>query len=221
MKPELFVRHLLAWALLTTAFSNAHADVLDNWTTNQITTNSFGINHVVYGNGIFVAVGENGDSSGYYNSTDGSHWTLAYIEPSSWGANLNYSGGHYTSVRSSFSWASVANVSADGTNWVTTLFSFNGAPAIDPLDATFSNNLYVVVGSTNNVACIVTSPTGVTWTYQSASSSPGGPLSGVAYGNGRFVAIGNNDGMEYTSTTGTGTWTKRSLPGGNKISYAN
>jgi len=214
--------NLLLVGIFQISFSTcARADVLDNWTTNQITTNSFGFHRVVYGNGIFVAVGESSDSSGYYTSTDGLHWKLAYVETSSWGANLSYSGGHYASVRSGDSWASIANVSADGTNWITTIFSDYGAPTIDPLAATYGNNLYVVVGSTNNVACIMTSPNGVTWTSRSAGLSPGGPLSGVVYKIGKFVAIGNNDGLEYTSSTGTGIWTKSSLPGGNKISYAN
>ena len=74
---------------------------------------------------------------------------------------------------------------------------------------------------TNNVAYVMTSPTGVTWTSHGRLSPPAGPLSSVAYGNGIFVAIGSNDGVEYTSTTGNGTWTKSSLPGGNKISFAN
>ena len=137
---------LLAGIVQISFLTAAHADVLDNWTTNQITTNTFGINHVVYGNGIFVAVGEQGDSSGYYYSADGSHWTLAYVELSSWGANLDYSEGHYISVRSSPFWASIANVSADGTNWIPTSFSY-GVTAFAPLAATYGNSLYVIVGS--------------------------------------------------------------------------
>ncbi len=201
--------------------ASARADVLDNWTTNQISTNIFGMHHIVYGNGLFVAVGESGDSSGYYYSTDNSHWKLAYTESSSWGANLIYVGGHYASVRSSLSWASIANVSADGTNWTTTFFP-DGTAAFAPLAATYGNSMYVVVGATNSsFACIMTSPDGTTWTYRKASTSPGGPLNSVTYGAGKFVAVGNNDGLEYTSTTGTSTWAKSSLSGGNTISFAN
>lgn len=81
--------------------------------------------------------------------------------------------------------------------------------------------MYVIVGSTNNVASILTSPDGVTWTYRKASTTPGSLINSVTYGASKFVAVGNNDGLEYTSSTGTGTWAKSSLPGGNKISYAN
>jgi hypothetical protein len=38
---------LLAGIMLINLASSVRADVLDNWTTNQITTNSFGFHHVV------------------------------------------------------------------------------------------------------------------------------------------------------------------------------
>jgi hypothetical protein len=222
---EFFMKQIVPMFLLAGLFLNsvsisAQADVLDNWTTNQITTNSFGLHHVVQGNNIFVAVGEESDSGGFYTSADGFHWTLQYSEPNSWGVTLNYSGGHFAGVCVGLG-DGVADVSADGTNWTTTFFSYHGAPGYAPIAVTYGNGLYVIVGSTNYIASILTSPDGTTWTYRKASTSPGGPINSVAYGAGKFVAIGNNDGLEYTSSTGTGTWAKSSLPGGNKISYAN
>jgi len=197
----------------------AHADVLDNWTTNQLTTNSFGFHHVVYGNGLYVAVGEAGDSGGFYTSGDGLHWMFQYSEPNSWGVTLNYSGGHFAGVGPALSYGA-ADVSLDGTNWTTTLFPYQ-AYSVAFNAITCGNGLYVIVGATNNVGSILTSPDSVTWTYRKAGISPGGPINSVTYGAGKFVAVGNNDGLEYISSTGTGTWGKFSLPGGNKISYAN
>ena len=92
-----------------------------------------------------------------------------------------------------------------------------------PSAITYGNGLYVVVGSTNNVASIMTSPDGTTWTYRKAGISPGGPINGLAYGNRRFVAIGNNDGNVYASgplNAGT-SWTQYAILGGSGISSAN
>ena len=210
---------LLAGLLPLHIFLCARADVLDNWTTNQITTNSFGMHHVVYGNGIFVAVGEKGDSGGFYTSVDGQNWKLQYSEPNSWGVTLNYSGGRFAGVCVGLG-SGVVDVSADGTNWTTTLFSMNGLPAFAPKAIVYGNSLYVAVGSTNSIACIFTSPDGITWTPRKASTTPGGQIYSVAYGASKFVAVGA-DGLEYTSATGTGTWGKTSFPGTGLISFAN
>ena len=220
MKRNHIIR-LLTGIILFSLASRVRADVLDNWTTNQITTNSFGFHHVVYGNGIYVAVGEAGDSGGFYTSADGLHWTLQYSEPNSWGVTLNYSAGYFTAVapRSGFN---AADVSLDGTNWTTSIFALVNY-LFTPSAITYGNGLNVVVGSTNNVASIMTSPDGTTWTYRKAGISPGGPINGVAFGNRRFVAIGNNDGNVYASgplNAGT-SWTKYAILGGSSISSAN
>ena len=223
MKLKLLKRCLLSWVLLAITSSTVRADVLDNWTTNQISTNTFAFHHIVYGNGIYVVVGQYSDYGAFYTSVDGLHWKLQYTEPDSWNVTLNYSAGHFAGVCTGLG-SGVADVSSDGTNWTTKLFSVNGN--FVPSAITYGNGLNVIVGSSNNIACILTSPDGVTWTFRNASLSPGGPINSVAYDAGVFsvpgifVAVGNNDGLEYTSPTGT-SWTKRSLPGGNNISHAN
>src|SRR5882757_8024331 len=77
---------------------NARADVLDNWTTNQVTTNSVALNHIVYGNGRYVAVGERGDAGGIFSSEDGLTWILRYSDINAWGLTLRYSGGRFVGV---------------------------------------------------------------------------------------------------------------------------
>ncbi|HTR43864.1 MAG TPA: hypothetical protein VMH87_19815 [Pseudomonadales bacterium] len=225
MIQEPFIRRFCFLALLIFTSLSVRADILDNWTTNQIATNDFAFNHVVYGNGIYVAVADYADSGAFYTSTDGFQWVRQYSEPVSWGATLNYSGGHFASCGPGLYGdgidGGVENVSADGTNWVTTL-----SVPVTPIAITYGKyfspgkSLYVLAGSTNNVASIMSSPDGVTWTSRTVTN-PGGPLNGIAFGNGIFVAIGNNDGSIYVSSSGTGTWSKFSLPGGNKISFAN
>jgi hypothetical protein len=201
--------------------TGTRADVLDNWTTNQISTNTFGLHHVVYGNGGYVAVGEYDEGCGIYTSSDGLNWTLCYSDNNGWGLTLTYSGGRFVGVGG---WETA--VSTNGTNWAVSLlpvqYAYNGEGGL-PSDMTYGNGVYVEVGSLNGVGSIITSPDGSTWTPRTSSPALGGPIASVTYGLLRFVAVENNDGYEYTSTLpslGT-TWTRRSIPGGNKISYAN
>jgi hypothetical protein len=212
---------LLAGIFQISFLTGAHADVLDNWTTNQISTNASAFHHIVYGNGIYVAVGQYSDYGAFYTSIDGLHWKLQYTEPNSWNVTLNYSAGHFAGVCVGLG-AGVADVSSDGTNWVTVFFSNSGF-TFAPAAITYGNGLYAAVGNANNIASIFTSPDGSTWTQRQAGASPGGPVTSVTYGGGKFVAIGNNDGYEYTSSgPGFGTtWTQRAILGGSKISYAN
>jgi len=220
------MRHLIFIVLMAGIFqinfmTGARADVMDNWTTNQISTNTAAFHHVVYGNGIYVVVGQYSDYGAFYTSTDGLHWKLQYTEPNSYGNTLSFSSGHFASVapRSGFN---AADVSPDGTNWTTSIF-VSVDYRFTPSAITYGNGLYVVAGSTNNIASIMTSPDGTTWTYRRAGTTPGGPITGLAYGNNRFAAIGNNDGNVYTSgpvSAGT-SWTKNTILGGSSISSAN
>jgi hypothetical protein len=196
------------------------ADVLDNWTTNQITTNSVGLKHIVYGNSLYVATGELGDGGDIYSSEDGFNWTLRFSDGNSWGLTLNYSDGHFCGVGG---WGTVI-VSADGTNWnsgsIPPVYFDYGPANPNGQSITYGNGRYVTVGDTNGVGNIVTSADGNTWIPSRIVPAPGGRIANVAYGNGQFVAIGNNDGLEYTSS-GFFAWNRRSIPGGNTISYAN
>jgi hypothetical protein len=216
MNPEPHIKYLLIWVLLVSACSSARPDVLDNWTTNQISTNTADFHHIVYGNGIYVVVGQYSDYGAFYTSVDGLHWKLQYTEPNSWNVTLNYSAGHFAGVCMGLG-SGVVDVSSDGTNWTTTLFSGSGNPSFNLAAITYGNGLYAIIGSTNNIGIILTSPDGVTWTFRKANASPVGHINYITYGANKFVAIGNNDGYEYTSSApGFGmTWTQRAIPGGD------
>jgi hypothetical protein len=146
---------------------------------------------------------------------------LRYSDNNAWGLTLTYSAGQFVGVGG---WETA--VSTNGTNWAVSFlpepFGYFGVGGVlgNPSDMTYGNSVYVEVGSTNGVGNILTSTDGNTWTPRTTSPAPGGIIASVAYGALKFVAVGNNDGFEYTSSTGS-TWTRRSIPGGNKISYAN
>jgi len=228
------MKSLSSWVLvasiavvLASQTQNAQADPLDHWTTNQVLYAIYpgyyyGLEQVVYGNGIYLAYGQEGDAGGFFTSPDGYNWTFQYSEANSWGLPpLGYANGHYFGCAERG--LGPVNVSSDGTNWTTTFLpspynslTHNGYPAM-----TYGNGVYVLAGDTNNVASILTSPNGVTWTSRGffGATIPGGPITSIAYGAGEFVAVGTNDGLEYTSTTGTGNWFKRSIPGGSQITF--
>jgi hypothetical protein len=192
------------------------ADILDNWTTSQIITNSYALDSIAAGNGCYVVTAEFFDAGEIFSSPDGINWTLSYSDDSSWGLNLHYVNGRFVGVGGGYG---TAAVSTNGTNW--TISSLPGAEFINNYghgDITYANGLYVQVGDSNGVGCIFTSSDGSNWTASTSTTAFGGHISSVVCGRTGFVAIGNNDQKVYTSTTGT-SWITHPIPGGSQISF--
>ena len=171
------------------------------------------IRALVYADGQFVAVGDlDGypahcyrDTATLLTSPDGLFWK---IQPSNTTANLKgvtYGKGRYVAVGDRLTIVTSAN----GVNWDTVL-----GPVLNyyPRDVTFGNDTFVAVGGINIVtgsqilkfSLAVVSADGTTWD----PLYPGIPeqyLNGVAYGNGKFVAVGG-EGKVATSPNGI-TWT--------------
>ena len=221
----------LIWfsALFVLAMFTSRADIMDTWTTNRVTTNTFSSGfgdtnflHVVYGNGIYVATADHGDGGSIFTSPDGFNWTMRFSDLNSWGLTLDYSSGHFSGV----SGIAITDVSADGTNWTSTFLS-SVFPQVNPGNLAYSGTtyggtgLYVAVGATNGVGSILTSANGSTWTPRNISPAGNSPIHDIAYGASRFVAIGNNDGYEYAAATTGIAWTRSTIPGGSKISFTN
>jgi len=223
------------WILLATIFLQSfagmvRADILDNWTVIQPITyswwaNNFYMDGIVYGNGCYVATANYQDGERIYSSSDGMNWVVRRDAGGPFGLNLNYANGRFLGLGG---YASVV-ISADGTNWAVTSLPtvpnpiyVNGYSSFG--DITYGNGIYVEVGDISGVGNIYTSTDGTNWTSRTSSPAPGGHISSVAYGANLFVAIGSNDGLEYTaggSAHGVTVWTRRSIPGGSLISYNN
>jgi len=227
-----FFRFLFLVAILGGALSlptsQAEADALDNWTTNQVSTNYFGLNCVVYRNGRYVAYGEYSDYGVIMTSEDGRHWTLRSDGGGPTGSGLSYSvalvytGGRFFALGG----FGESGMSTNGIDW--TIF---GGPGAWTSGVTYGDSKYIAVGSDYWLSTtdlnVFTSVDGTNWTAQHSTSPGGAALSDIAYGAGTFVAKGsafggyvNDSGHIYTSTNGT-NWTQRGIAGGSTISFLN
>jgi hypothetical protein len=206
-----------AVVLLSAAWNAASADALDQWTRAPLATinDSEGvwINHAVFGNGKYVAVGQRvmSDFGFVATSTDGSNWEA----PGEYGSVLQlnsvaYGGGRFVAV--GWNWHTGGNLwsSSDGLSWT---YQTN-ATVRNFMEVTYGNERFVAVGDgmipgtfTHTNRTIYASLDGIAWSQRSSGAPPtdNSALESVAYGAGQFVAVGEN-GNVYTSTSG-GTWT--------------
>lgn len=176
------------WALQRTGVTNANV----------------GFSGIVFTNNLFVAVGSSGLAA---TSPDGTNWTLRTAGNSNnqWNA-VTYGGGRYVAVGQDTAALGANNVavSMDGTNWNTFASGLSGLGYFN--DVTFAQGLFVAVGGTNSYfgGVVYTSPNGSNWTLRVTNFFMS--LSGITYGNGKFVGVGNTGTV--LSSDGT-TWTLR------------
>ena len=174
-----------------------------NW-TNRTPAGSFTFNGVAYGNGAYVAVANAVSSLGVaFRSTDGGvTWTQ--VAATGLTTNLSavaYGAGMFTAVGASGG----AITSADGgVTWsVVTTNTTNALNAV-----TFANGQFVIVGAASTILTSqsLTAPAGLTLTarpFVAASLT----LSGVAYGDGTFVAVNSSSTGFYLVSSDAVTWT--------------
>lgn len=251
--------------------------------------NNFYIKNLVYANGKYTAFGETGvgASAGIYpgQSTDGNTWSVssnlvtAYYEPSP--ANLIYGGGKYMSVVSDRDYTRIIALSStDGVSfskgqYSRSYFSSTSPTALDWTGGAYGNGRFVFASKNNPVRyqfdrdfatfaysldgqtinqvkldsyeidfkslafgngkfiavghrdyndfnrddkTIIVSADGINWntTVNPQSDDPAVQLqwNSVAFGQGKFIAVGDNkiasstDGITWTQINKTGNWTK-------------
>lgn len=162
-------------------------------------TSSFSENFraIVFGNGLFVAVGE----MVCYTSPDGISWTKRDSLVGSC-STITYGNGLFVAVG-----YSSCHTSPDGINWTKrniVLGDFRGV--------TYGNGQFVTIG--DRVCC--TSPDGINWTSQYIYFS----VNAITYGNGLFVAVGEG-GNAYKSPDCI-NWSSNQLQGSySAITYGN
>lgn len=117
-------------------------------------------------------------------------------------------GGPLGFVADAYDSSGVALQSADGAAWNTRTMPFD--PFVGALSPwRFAVGGTAIVGVANDQNRIARSANGVSWSSVTINNSW---VSNIAYGGGRFVALGGTDGSKsYTSTDGT-AWTSGNLP---------
>ncbi len=185
---------------LSLLICSSAAGPLDFFQFHDISPPANGLYSITFANDRFVAVGGRivpTHQSAIIVSMDGERWNAQGPTVNSILYGVTHGPGLFVAVGEN---GTILN-SADGQQW--TNVSLGRAMTLRAV--TFGAGRYVAVGDNGAVAI---STNGVAWTSRSISA---GQLSGIAYGNGMFVAIDGN--FVWTSPDGF-IWTKqlRGLP---------
>jgi hypothetical protein len=195
------------------AFSGGSGGGTMKWTDITYTTTAFeyyddyddetytaDILAIAYGNGKFVAVGDN---SKIATSADGINWTPVTDSPFGTISSYNtiwaiaYGNGKFVAGGTS-----AIAYSSDGVTWTTVTDDiFNNYKQYYVEAIAFGNGMFV---AGNLMGQMAYSTDGVKWTAV-ADSKLSAMIRAIAYGNGKFVACDNDGGMAI-STDGA-TWT--------------
>lgn len=156
---------------------------------------------VCFGTSAFIAVGQ---SEMIIRSVNGTTWGEVNFNAVQSFYCVGYGNGKFVAAGT----GSLLETSDDeGLTWTSRTVATSG----DYFDAAYGNGLYVIVGYTGAAMAIDTSTNGTTWGAASSIPAINTRLKGVAYGGGKWVAVGDDDGTEpviLTSTDGD-TWTQQ------------
>jgi|WetSurMetagenome_2_1015567.scaffolds.fasta_scaffold16824_2 hypothetical protein len=157
---------------------------------NPFPTNSR-LNAVAYGEGRFVAVGNNGT---IITSTDGEGWSLVASGQNTL-RSISWGNDRFVVVGENFG----TMTSTDGIHWstYTLLPSIDSNSTTEYLSVTYCKNQFVVSG----LRTVYTSSDGLIWKEQSIDQNLA--VRAMAYGNSAFVGVGGACAL--VSTDGT-TW---------------
>jgi hypothetical protein len=166
-------------------------------------------NSIAFGNGMFVAVAQDGVAA---SSPDGINWTQRSLPAGNVSWSVCYGTGLFVAVAAN---STMAATSPDGITWTQRVLPGNpGWSAV-----AYGNGMFVAVATPGMAAA--SSPDGITWTVRSLPAS--GFWSSVTYGNGLFVAVSNGNNFCATSPDGI-TWTYRTMPASgywSAVAYGN
>lgn len=184
------------------------------WTSHFSDGPGNGWKDIAYGNGVYVAVAQSGETERVMTSSDGITWTLRtpIDEVLPW-HSIVFGAGLFVAV----SLGNDVITSPDGITWTRRSLS----SGLDWRSVTYGGGLFVAVASNGAVKQVMTSPDGIIWTSQTGSIIA--TWLGIAYGNGLFVAV-SSSGKVMTSPNGS-DWTTRTYPGSSHswvdIAYGN
>jgi hypothetical protein len=173
-----------------------------NWYSQSITDVNW-LSGVAYGNGQFVATGQNSDPVLEYDnvaltSPDGVHWTETNVASGYWFGGVTYGDGLFAAV-AGIRDTTVILTSEDGSNW--NQLDFDQLPAYG---VAYGSNGFLTVELTGGT---LASTNGNNWSPNAIAGDY--DTFGIGYGNGLYVAVGQSNsayGAILTSPDGV-TWT--------------
>ncbi len=172
------------------------------WTSRTVAASNKWVS-VAYGNGLFVAIANNGTGNRVMTSPDGVNWTSQVSAADNSWSSVTYGNGLFVAVASSGTGNRVMT-SPDGVNWTSQVSAADNSWS----SVTYGNGLFVAVEFAG-MKEVMTSPDGVNWTIREAASA--NLWRSVTYGNGLFVAVGGkllSDNVVMTSPDGI-NWTSQ------------
>jgi len=191
-----------------------------NWTSVSSIT---GIGDIAYGNGSFAAFGVDPDTyeQEFYYSPDGVTWTQTTLAVPS-GYNMHSyqvegDSGNLVALLTGYtpSWSEFRTMiytSSDGATWSLQENTVS-ADSVYPSFSATNNRFFITDQTVSGELRIRVSEDGMTST-STLINSDGFTVSSIAYGGGKYLAVGAGDGRYYTSTNGI-DWTEGVLANGS------
>ena len=165
-------------------------------------------------------------ANGVFTSADLKSWTRVNLPAN---AGQSYNDIIWSSTGSEFVAVGVGTVltSPDGANW-TVSYADTAGLGVNLQSVIYANGTYVAVGMDNQGAVALVSTDGKNWQLDTVAVNPSGislRFTGVAWGNGQYVAFGSSIGNQTTSnplggpffdilytSSDAAHWTAQSLP---------
>ncbi len=170
---------------------------------------------IAYGNGMFVAVAQNGTDQ-IMTSPDGITWTSRTAPSAASWTSVAYGNGLFVAVASDGTTSTDLMTSPDGINWTNRV-----SAAVRAWESVaYGNGVFVAVASNGLSDDSMISYDGINWTLNSTGIV--NTWKSIAYGNGAFVVVASG-GQGRRSVDGV-TWVGVSMPAFNvwrSVTYGN
>ena len=167
------------------------------------------LNSVIFANSLFVA---GGGAGVILTSPTGTTWTAATSNTTAAVSAIAYGNSTFTAVTTSGSNQIVTSTTGTGT-WTSRLT----VSSLSFVGVAYLNGIWIAYGNTSSTPSIYSPGSNdatATWTSRTTNMTGCTNITGLAFGNGAYVATGTNTtsaGSIIQSTNGT-TWTQKATP---------
>lgn len=192
----------------------------DTWSSARISKGDLGVNNseaqmpisaswssVAYGNGIYVAITNEDNTTNIAYNNNGIKWNIVSLQENQHWNNITYGNGKFVAISSE----GAAICSEDGITW-----NYTTLPHTSSEETTF-NWVNVAYGNGKFVACYyysrstfgsytnrsVYSNDGITWELGQSGATTSGHVTSLIYGNNKFIAPLTNGKIWYADENGT------------------